>query len=207
MNRPGRVAAAALFVAGLVGPTAVRAEASLSVTVIGDPRDPRAAAVEEAVEFWNGELGRIGAGVRLGPVHFVDDESAARVLESLENGELRVGDTSALRRLLPPIPGEVVVALSRSDRMSFGTARTARTKGFVSLRRGDVEPLSLPNVARNAAAHELGHTLGLDHNDDPATLMCGRPAPCRPAMFESTTARFFPLTPDEERRLRELWPR
>jgi len=48
-------------------------------------------------------------------------------------------------------------------------------------------------------AHELGHVLGLPHNSDPALLMW-RPAPCRPAVFQSETKVFFPLT-DSERHL------
>jgi Matrixin len=193
---------ALMFCAGGLG-----AQTGLSVTVLGDAGDSRAAAVQEAVRFWNEELGRLDAGVRLGPVGFDNDEAARRVLLSLEDGELGSENTRALRRLLPDVPGDVVVALSGGDGMSFGVPWSSRTRGFVSLRRGDVEPLSLPNVARNAAAHELGHVLGLDHNDDPSTLMCGRPAPCRPNAYASATPRFFPLTADEERRLLELWPK
>ena len=49
-------------------------------------------------------------------------------------------------------------------------------------------------------------SLGLSHNADPRTLMCGRPAPCRPDSFASTTVRLFPLTLSDERQLRERWP-
>ncbi len=74
------------------------------------------------------------------------------------------------------------------------------------LRSADDAPLSLPNVARNVAAHELGHLLGLEHNEATGTLMCGRPAPCRPDLFASDTPRFFPLTAEDERVLRESAP-
>jgi SAM-dependent methyltransferase len=34
----------------------------------------------------------------------------------------------------------------------------------------------------------------------------GRPASCRPAAFASDTARFFPLTHDDERWIESRWP-
>ncbi|HKD16544.1 MAG TPA: hypothetical protein VKG23_01660, partial [Thermoanaerobaculia bacterium] len=60
--------AVACGLALLLSAGSLAAQTALSVTVIGDPRDPRAAAVQEAVGFWNEQLAHIGAGVRLGPV-------------------------------------------------------------------------------------------------------------------------------------------
>jgi hypothetical protein len=48
--------------------------------------------------------------------------------------------------------------------------------------------------------------MGLGHNADPALLMCGRPAPCRPDAFQSTTEHFFPLSAAEKARLLVLYP-
>jgi hypothetical protein len=52
----------------------------------------------------------------------------------------------------------------------------------------------------------FGHVLGLEHNRDATTLMCGRLAACRPAAFASNTARFFPLTAADDDWLRKRWP-
>jgi hypothetical protein len=178
----------------------------LSVTVMGTPGDRRVAAVRDAVAYWNRELEQMGAGVRLGPVRLVEDSLSDLDLRELsEEVGSRPGDRN-LEALIERIPGDVVVALSGADLVSFGVPWTRGSKGFIALRRSDIKPLSLPNVARNTVAHELGHVLGLDHNKDPSTLMCGRPAPCRPASYASQTERFFPLTLSDERRLRELWP-
>jgi hypothetical protein len=194
------------FLSLVVGASFARAQRALQVTVVGSTNDSRVAAVQEAVAFWNRQLDQTGAHVQLGPVRVIDDPISDGTLSDLSAAILDGQSPHGLAPLVAQIPGEVVVALSGADLMSFGIPWREGAKGFVALRRGDVAPLSLPNVARNAIAHELGHVLGLSHNADPRTLMCGRPAPCRPDSFASTTVRFFPLTLSDERQLRERWP-
>lgn len=177
---------------------------SLEITVLGSPSDPRLAAVAEAVAFWNHTLDEAGARVQLGPVRVVDAEISDDLLRDLSRRVVR-GWGGWMPAEAERASGDVVVALSGADLVSFAMPWTRWSKGFVAIRRADVPPLSLPNVARNAVAHELGHVLGLEHNDDPATLMCGRPAPCRPTLYESESGRFFPLTRDDEKELRERW--
>jgi hypothetical protein len=47
---------------------------------------------------------------------------------------------------------------------------------------------------------------GLGHNDDPANLMCGRPAPWRPDAFRSNVERYFPQMEEEKQFLLKLYP-
>ena len=184
-----------VFVLLAMARLASSAPKSLSVTIVGtDGSDPRWTAVEEAVEFWNQQLANAGVNVRLGPVarlvRPVPDDALRQMSEAVLSGRSNRDIPNELR----DIAGDILVVLSNGDFISFGMPWSRDHKGLVGMRRADIPPLSLPNVLQNVTAHEVGHVLGLHHNGDSATLMCGRPAPCRPAIFASDTNHFFPLT-------------
>jgi hypothetical protein len=185
------------------------AAATLRVAILGDRDDPRIPAVREAIGHWNSEFARLGLRARFDSGTISSAPLPEDALRASSGAKLKLWSgfvDARLRTALSDVPEDIVIALSHTDLISFSVPWRAGSKGVVGVRRSDILPLSLPNTVRNVVAHELGHVLGLAHNADSTTLMCGRPAPCRPAAFASDTAHFFPLTTADERSLRRHWP-
>jgi hypothetical protein len=178
-----------------------------TIVVVSAEGDPRVGLVQEAVAFWNKTLAETGSAFRLGRV--------THVVQSLPEEDLQAASQSVLSQTaaranrpesLRNLRGDITIFLAQSNFISFTSPFDENSKRVIGIRGTQFPPLNQPNVALNVIAHELGHAIGLRHNSDPSTLMCGRPAPCRPDLFISETPRFFPVTDDEKQRLRAMYP-
>jgi hypothetical protein len=173
-----------------------------TVTVVSATGDPRLPLVSDAVAFWNDTFAQIGTPFRLGVLTQVVGAIPVEDLKMLSPFD----DTNPLPESLKRIPGNIVVALSEGQFISFTTRRAALNRAVVAIKDYRSFPLTLPNVARNVIAHALGRAIGLSNNGDPTTLMCGRPAPCRPDRYASDHPNYFPLTEAEKADLLRIYP-
>ena len=152
----------------------------------------------------NQSLAALPTPFHLGAITRVDGKVADDVLEDLADWSVRGFWIRHHPQPFASFGGDLIIVMSDAEFVSFTSHIGDRM--LIAIKNGSRPPLSRPNVLPNVIAHEIGHAIGLEHNDDPSTLMCGRPAPCRPGVFASDDPKMFPLTPADVERLRKLYP-
>ena len=207
LSRARRCVPAVAIVAAAISvvPSGVRAQPPSERRVVvlrAADNDHGPSVASEAIAFWNRVLAELHLGTRLVETTLIATSRSERVLENYtralwqQAGRLSPGRRGPKEpRVLEQLGADVVVFLSRQPTMSFAWP----------LRQSPIYFVAVPSqtVTRNIIAHELGHALGLEHQNDPRVLMC---SPCLEDQREIDTESFLPLTPYDRRRLRELHP-
>lgn len=182
-----------------------------SVIVLSpDEADGRLVATREAIAFWNQALSDLNVRTRLLEPEIIIASPISRSLEayvrliSQFGGRVPQGSAGPKQPVgLAELPGDIVVLLSTQPILSFAWPIADRGRYLLAIQTDRSPPLSASGVSRNVIAHELGHALGLVHNGNPTTLMCG---PCRSDVFTSDEPPFLPLASQDRARLLKLDP-
>jgi len=164
-------------------------------------------AVHAADRFWNAELSKLGSPFQLDKIIHVpgifpvDDLRPFTDLLGSNPPRKKPDLPDSVRRLR----GDVVIALSDGKFRSFTYGFPVPRKVLVGIENLQTHPLSMPNGALNVIAHELGHVIGLGHNNDGSSLMCGiETVWCH---FSYPAEEVLLLTNEEKLKLLEMYPR
>ena len=209
MKRYQYVLPAILLLCNSVPPVLLAQDAAHYVVILShDTNDVRLPMTLEAIRFWNNTSAELGLNLKV-IEQVIIRSSVERQLEnyarsiSQRAGRLRPGPSEPDAPVeITDFESDVVLLLSRQDLMSFAWPLPRRPGHFIAIEEDRYTMTQNPNIARNIIAHEIGHTLGLPHNNDPTSLMCG---PCQPLTAESDNRGFLPLTDSERNALREWY--
>ena len=147
-----------------------------TVVIASAKDDPRIPLAEKAVDFWNQQMKALGSPFHFGSVVQTETQIPEADLISISTG----GKLSASAvALMQKIPGDLVIDLSSATFVSVTHGVGDKKLIGIQAHPGGQD---LDVITMNAITHEIGHSIGLGHNSDPALLMCGRPATCRPGV-------------------------
>jgi hypothetical protein len=169
-----------------------------TIVILSAQDDFRVPAIRESVGFWNAEFAQLGSPFRLGTIMHSLRSIAARDLLALKAGT----PLPPLVNSMKEANGDVIVVLSDDAGFSpFAFPSPTLRKVLVAIPNLR-KLLSWHGFALNIVAHELGHAVGLGHNDDATSMMCGGTARCDLRPKDG----FAPLTSADKAKLLEMYP-
>ena len=171
-------------VAALVGWAALSSVASAAparrvLVVSALAGDSRLEVVREAIAFWRDIFAELGLTPPLVEAGVVVAPPGARAIENFAWQISRAAGRHPDGVAGPPPPpelialdGDVVLLLSAQPLLPFARPLGPDTDRYLVAIAAARDPSQPAGSTRDVIAHELGHTLGLRHGDDPASLMC-----------------------------------